>query len=144
MIQIAALDDQKEWLDIEEEITRIYFENNGEKYKFDRYNNVEWFLADLEEGQTFDIYLLDVELPESSGLKVARKIKQKYPEAKIVYITGHIEYAPEAFETNAYRYIPKKASGEKITRGVCFFEENVGDGRRSLLFYSDKFPFGKD
>lgn len=114
MIRIAALDDCKEWLETEEEITKKYFEECKEEYLFCRYNNANRFLLDLDEGVCFDIYLLDIELPETNGLKIAREIKMRYLESMIIYITGYVEYAVEAFEVNAYRYIPKKMLREKL------------------------------
>lgn len=114
MVKIAALDDQEEWLDTEESITKKYFEENREEYVFCRYNNANKFLLDLDEGVRFDIYLLDIELPETNGLNIAREIKRKYLEALIIYVTGYVEYAIEAFEVNAYRYIPKRMLEEKL------------------------------
>lgn len=114
MIRIAALDDREEWLKTEEEITKKYFKECDEEYLFCSYSNVNKFLLDLDEGIYFDIYLLDIEMPETNGIKVAREIKKVCLDSFIIYITGYIEYAVEAFEVNAYRYIPKKMLEEKL------------------------------
>lgn len=114
MVRIAALDDMNEWLETEERITNKYFADCKEEYIFCKYDNVNRFLLDLDEGVCFDIYLLDIELPETNGLHIAREIKKKYLESLIIYITGYVEYAIEAFEVNAYRYIPKKLLEEKL------------------------------
>lgn len=58
----------------------------------------------------YDAYLLDIELPDENGLSVARAIRNRYPEAYIIFITSHTSYSLEAFELNVYRYIKKQKS----------------------------------
>lgn len=45
----------------------------------------------LIDMQPFDIYLLDVELPDTNGFNLIEKILQKYPEARILINTMHEE-----------------------------------------------------
>lgn len=125
MIRIAALDDNEEWLELESRITNTYFEESKEEFEFHKYSNVNQFLLDLEDGVCFDIYLLDIELPEWNGLKVAREIKKRYLEVLIIYITGYVEYAIEAFEVNAYRYIPKKLLQEKLPEAYASLKQKL-------------------
>lgn len=114
MLKIALLDDEKECLELIKTITSKYMECHGIKYDLKEYTRTQDLFYDLEEMEYFDIYLLDVELPESSGLQVARKIREKYLDSFIIYITNYTEYAIEAFEVNAYRYIPKSCLKEKL------------------------------
>jgi len=41
------------------------------------------------ESQTFDIAVLDVKMPKMSGLEVKKKLQEKYPDMKFVFVTGH-------------------------------------------------------
>lgn len=125
MIRIAALDDSREWLRTEEKITDRYFADSGEEYEFCTYSNVNKFLLDLDEGNYFDIYLLDIEMPETNGLQVAREIKKVCLDSFIIYITGYVEYAVEAFEVNAYRYIPKKMLAEKLPEAYASLQAKL-------------------
>lgn len=115
MLKIALLDDEKECLKLIRTITNKYMQCHGIEYELKEYTRTRDLLYDLEEKEHFDIYLLDVELPESSGLQAARKIREKYMDSFIIYITNYTEYAIEAFEVNAYRYIPKNCLREKLT-----------------------------
>ena len=46
-----------------------------------------------------DVAFLDVEMPgEVNGLDLGRRLRQIYPKLNIVIITGHKEYAIEAFD----------------------------------------------
>jgi len=41
--------------------------------------------------QPFDLYVLDVELPDTNGFELIEQIRQKYPEARILINTMHEE-----------------------------------------------------
>lgn len=57
-----------------------------------------------------DIALLDVDLEGQgqSGIDVARHLRAVNQRALILFITNFIEYAPEGYEVQAFRYILKR------------------------------------
>ena len=118
MVSIAVLDDQVLYLQMIEEITMKCMAEQEIAYEIVTYNSWENLLSDIEEDNKYDIYLLDVELPDTTGLEVARKIREKYFELVIIYITNHVQYAIGAYETNAYRYIPKRMLEEKLPEAL--------------------------
>jgi two-component system response regulator AlgR len=74
-------------------------------------------LALLEQVQ-FDAILLDIHMPGSDGLALARSLKnlpyfQTNPPA-IVFITAHAEHAVEAFELTATDYLTKPVRLERL------------------------------
>lgn len=56
-------------------------------------------LSDLEDGKTYDIYLLDLEMLGVHGLELAAKIRQSDSIAHIIFLANHEKYA-----VNGYRY----------------------------------------
>lgn len=60
--------------------------------------------------QNCDIALLDVDLEGQglSGIDVARRLRMVNQRALILFITNFIEYAPEGYEVQAFRYILKR------------------------------------
>jgi DNA-binding LytR/AlgR family response regulator len=114
MLKIAVLDDQDEYVKQIRELTAQSMQNLGVRYRFKKYSQASQVLSDLLEKEYYDIYLLDVEMPDMSGLEVARLIRKECWGPVIIYITNHVEYAVEAFEVNAYRYIPKSMLEEKL------------------------------
>lgn len=114
MFRIAVLDDQVEYIEKIRIITHKIMKKLGINYELKEYIKSRELLADIERGQSADAYLLDVEMPRMSGLEVARRIRQDYLDTLIIYITNYVEYAVEAFEVNAYRYIPKSMLEEKL------------------------------
>lgn len=114
MIKIAALDDEKQWIITEEKITEQCFPAG--EYEFLGYTSAHEFLLSLKNIES-DIYLLDMEFQETvglTGLDIGKEIKDLYEKSVIIYITGHVEYAIEAFEVNAFRYIPKVMLEKKL------------------------------
>lgn len=114
MVKIAAIDHEKEWLDIERNVTDQCF-RNVEQYQFYEYSEAEGLLLGLTE-EYFDVFLLDMDLPDGNGLKIARIVKRLYPDAVIIYVTNYVETAMESFDVNFYHYVPKKLLKEKLPR----------------------------
>lgn len=75
----------------------------------------------LEQVQ-FDAILLDIHMPGSDGLALARSLKnlpyfQTNPPA-IVFITAHAEHAVEAFELTATDYLTKPVRLERLQNSL--------------------------
>lgn len=115
MIKIAALDDEEKWIQTEKKIAEQVFKID--EFEFFGYTKAEDFLSDLRKKE-YDIYLLDMELPTENGLSIGKKIKESYESAVIIYVTGHVEYAVEAYEVNAFRYIPKTMLEQKLSEAL--------------------------
>lgn len=79
----------------------------------DGFTHAEEALAFLKE-HAVDAVFLDVNMPEISGLELARKIKELNPRAHIVFVTGYSEYAVEAFRQHASGYVMKPAAMEDL------------------------------
>jgi two-component system, NarL family, response regulator NreC len=65
-----------------------------------------------------DVVLMDIGLPDSSGIDAARAIKERYPATAIVALTIHEdeEYFFKMLDAGASGYVPKRAApGELIT-----------------------------
>jgi len=61
-----------------------------------------------------DVAFLDIQMPGTTGLEVAKKIKQVYPKVNIVFVTGYGEYTGDAMNLRASGYVRKPVTKEKI------------------------------
>jgi two-component system, NtrC family, nitrogen regulation response regulator NtrX len=86
------------------------------------------------KGQDFDLLLLDIWLPEMSGLDVLEKVKAGDENPQIIMISGHgtIETAVKATRLGAFDFLEKPLSLEKVVltvqnalRQTRLEEENV-------------------
>ncbi|WP_142413815.1 LytR/AlgR family response regulator transcription factor [Hathewaya massiliensis] len=63
-----------------------------------------------------DIVFLDINMPKLDGVTLSRVLSKREHEIIIVFITAYKEYAVEAFEVEAFDYILKPFSEERILR----------------------------
>lgn len=78
-----------------------------------------------------DIALLDISLNNEKGLdgiEVAKKINNFNPETYLLFITGHTEYAIDAFEVHPYDYILKPFSEDRVKKVVNTLARKIVKG----------------
>lgn len=110
MVKAAVCDDQEIYAKRLEGVVNDTCRERGTSVSVSRYTDSGMLLYDVEEGAYFDLFLLDIEMPGLDGMKLAAKIRRCLPDALIVFITSHTEYAIKAYELSVFRYIPKSES----------------------------------
>ncbi|MCI8684242.1 MAG: response regulator transcription factor [Lachnospiraceae bacterium] len=113
MLRVAICDDEKILMEIEE-IAGRFFRLNCIDSKITTYQSSENLQYDLQDGIVYDLFLLDIEMPEIHGMELAKEICERMPSAKIIFITSHPEYAITAYEYSVFRYIQKTMLHEKL------------------------------
>jgi len=75
-----------------------------------------------------DVLLLDIGLPDMSGIDLCPKIKDKYPAVNILMLTSYSEYTviSHVMDNGASGYILKNAMPEEIIEGI----RTVASGKR--------------
>ena len=89
--------------------------------ELDIYNSAEDLKIEFDKepelyNRKYEVYFLDIELGEDSGIELADYIKSMYKDAVIVFITSHTDYMQNAFDLHAYNYIVKPASDERLSK----------------------------
>ena len=76
----------------------------------------------------FDIVLLDLSLPDGSGIDVLRRIKAQYPDTKVLVLSGFSEeqYGINMLRAGAAGFLSKTCSSEELVKAI----DTVGVGRR--------------
>ena len=115
MLRIALCDDEAKTL---EEVSRYI-----KKYAELKQNlNLEIFCFDsaktlinaLDNGNTFDIFILDIYIGDEMGTVLAREIRKRGIENPILFLTTFLEYAPQGYEIGILRYLIKPIDLEKF------------------------------
>lgn len=65
-----------------------------------------------------DCVFLDVEMPECDGVEAARQIKEIDAKTKIIFVTAHQEYMPQAFEMYAFDYMVKPFRIDRLNETI--------------------------
>ena len=61
-----------------------------------------------------DIALVDIDMPLLNGMEAVKSCKKIVPSLQVIFITGHEEYALEAFGVNAIDYIVKPIDRDRL------------------------------
>ena len=77
-----------------------------------------------------DVVLVDISLPDRSGIQLTREIQTLLPESQIMIVSMHsrITCIAEAFQAGAKGYVVKESAGERLLQGL----EAVGKGEYFL------------
>ena len=79
-----------------------------------------------------DALFLDIEMPRTSGLDAARRLRERYPELLIVFVTSFIQYAPAGYEVQAFRYLLKSELDARLPRCLADIREELAAARRAI------------
>lgn len=74
---------------------------------------LEWL-----ETHSVDIALLDIDMPDIDGLLLARKLKRKYPDAAVIFLSAFEQFAVQAIRQRASGYLLKPVSLEDLREEV--------------------------
>jgi len=67
-----------------------------------------------------DLVLLDLGLPDKSGLELSREIRSISPPTRILIVSMHskVDYIVKAFQAGATGYMTKESATERLLKGV--------------------------
>lgn len=66
--------------------------------------------------QPYDLVLLDIEMPGSSGYDLAAVLKKQSADCEIVFITEHMELVLDAFQFKPAAFVPKRLLQSELPR----------------------------
>ena len=65
-----------------------------------------------------DIVFLDVNMPGSTGIAIGAEMSARRPAPLLIFVTGYVHYAADAFDVNAVDYVRKGAGELRIYRAL--------------------------
>jgi len=107
-------------VDDEESILKLisHWVKNDWKYKVKTFMNGNDLLDSLYEGP--DLVLLDIMLPDISGIEVLRRIKLNYKNLPVIMLSaqGSIDVALESIRIGAFDYFPKPIDKNRLEPAI--------------------------
>lgn len=70
----------------------------------------------LNEKVSYDIAIIDIEMPGISGLIVSKKIKEYNPDAIVIILTSYSNYLDGAMKIQVFRYLSKPIDKNRFAR----------------------------
>jgi len=122
-MRIALVDDDENFRSQTAQTLKLLLDERGMVADVSSFTSAEELLAASSGGSekpetVFDLYLLDLILPKMDGMALARRIREKQPEAPIVFFTTSPEFALESYSVGAADYVVKPFERELFNRAL--------------------------
>lgn len=114
MKRIAICDDNTIQIDMLEEILQDYINDRKADAKVDKYYNGADLLSYVKDNGFYDLYILDMIMPEINGLELATTLRALKDEGKIIFLTSTVEYAVSSYDVRAFYYMLKPLDVHKM------------------------------
>ncbi len=129
-IKVAVCDDEMHVL---QEQCKMVGEVLGEKkvqYIVNGYETPEKLLADNNKS---DIYILDIELKNSNGIEIAKKLKSENKDCIIFFVTNHETYLDDAFDNHAFRFWTKPMDKKRLSLAIDSAIKEIEKNERFIV-----------
>ncbi|GAA6410308.1 hypothetical protein K040078D81_44250 [Blautia hominis] len=138
MIRIAVVEDDIYFQEKIIKKCKEFYHKRGISSEVVAFSKPSLVLYDIGDKQKFDIYLLDIELPECNGITLGEKIRLYQQEAFIVFITFHMEFSIDGYTVHAFQYISKYNFEENLDKTLSIIQEKMD--KRKGQYYLIKTP----
>jgi DNA-binding LytR/AlgR family response regulator len=111
MIKLAVCDDSS--LDINKLINCFESCRFTETIQISKFKSGE-LLVEAHKQNSFQIVLLDIDMPNLNGIDVGKMLRKCDEKVLIIFTTSYPQYAIEAYDCEAFHYLLKPISVEKL------------------------------
>ena len=137
MLRILLCDDDARMLDKIHSKVRETMDALGEKVNVCKYTNAD--MVGTAALAAADLALLDVDLDTMNGISLGRQLRQSSPDIALIYISAYLEFAPEGYTVNAFRYILKRDMERMLPNCLeALFHEKTASGRKVLTIRQNR------
>lgn len=118
-IRIALCDDSN----IERRIIRFminkYIDEHEYSVQVDEFNSGDALLK--SDVTAYDLVILDIYMSGLNGIDTAKELLKLHPKGKIIFCSASNEFAEESYDVEAFRYLVKPISKEKLHQSLDRF-----------------------
>lgn len=130
MIRIAICDDDPLFMDMVKSKTNDYFLTTGQEFELSCYSSGKPLLFSDKE---YHLYLLDIVLPEFSGLELADLIRTRNPGCTIIFISSMHNAVYDSIRYAPLRYIRKENLDTELVEALEAFFKRYRKASDSLI-----------
>lgn len=125
IISCAVCDDAKKEAEITKEKILNIYANCGFRCEVTVYNKGHHLMSAIEDNRNINLLVVDVEIPDVSGLDIARAVKTLGRKCVVIFLTSHSDYAVDGYELGVFRFIPKNRIEEMFERALLDAAEKI-------------------
>lgn len=120
MLRVALCDDDRDFLsDLHQKII-LWAQRSGqsERITVTEFSESTYLDRTIKNGSGFDLFFIDVEMPDLDGLALAARIRECLPFSLLIFLTSHSEMSLEGYKFGALRYIPKLDMADRLPEAL--------------------------
>lgn len=135
MYLIALCDDEKKELDKAENMLTIYQkEHPGCIFSIQRFVSAQDLLQMVrEKDYAPDLLLLDIYMPQMTGMLAAKELRDMGSEGRIIFLTSSVDHALEAFGVDATQYLVKPVTEKQLFPVLDKFLDEITEKQKRYL-----------
>ena len=132
MLHIALCDDEAEQLQITRQMLEDFLSEYRLAARVREFASGPEMLNAVAENGPFDLYILDIVMPEMSGIYLGLELRKTDHDGVILYLTTSPDFALESYQARAFFYLLKPVTQETLfpilNEAVCTLNKRQEDG----------------
>ena len=134
MLQIALCDDEKKQLSQAAAMLNAYLSSRPDlSGQVETFRSGSTLLARVEDVGGFDLYVLDILMPELSGIDTGRRLRALGDGGEIIYLTSSNDFAADSYDVRAFFYLLKPVNEGNLFQVLDAAVENLKRRRSSAV-----------
>lgn len=134
MLRIALCDDEEKQLNHSAAMLNTHFSSRPDlSGQVETFRNGSVLLARAEKAGGFDLYVLDILMPELSGIDTGRRLRALGDGGEIIYLTSSNDFAADSYDVRAFFYLLKPVNEGKLFHVLDAAAENLKRRRSSAV-----------
>ena len=136
-LKIAICDDEKKDISKLQKYISQYNIKTDNNIMVSTYNSASKLLLDYNNF-SFDVVLLDIEMPNINGLDIARQLRDVDDDLFIVFTTSYPEYMHESFEIQPFQFLIKPISQMALFNLFNNIIKKINRNSKSIIIVDDE------
>ena len=126
--KVAICDDDASMREFLSSEVKEWAAGSGHTVAVSVFPSAEAFLFEFSENKSYEVLLLDIEMPGMNGMELARKLRSENAMLQIIFVTGYSDYISEGYDVSALHYLMKPVSQDKLfgvlSKAAKLYEKN--------------------
>jgi DNA-binding LytR/AlgR family response regulator len=136
-ITVAIVDDEAAQIELLSQLVAAWAKERSQAVRVSGFLGSAAFEFALADAGAFDILLLDVQMPGTDGMELARRLRASGHNAQIVFISGFAEWLPQGYDVDALNYLLKPVKQPQLFSVLDKAAERVAREPRYVLLNAD-------
>ena len=136
-LQLAYCDDEALVGQIFIPKVQAEFQRQGVRAHVSLVSSPKRLLSLVESGKTFDAYFLDIDMPQLDGITLGRHLRERAPNAAIIFLSNKEEMVYSVFRVKPLRFLRKNRFEAEIADAVQAVLLSLREVERKTVIFED-------